>query len=190
MRKLLLPLLLMAASGAQAQGQQSQVTASNGIVIDVNADDFAGRYEYSAPIIRFGEDNSSFALVARVRQARSPGAVHVQGVISYNGEWRFYEQALYRGGARANYRRVNGNVVSCRGSRYSGCALSETFHLDFTPAEVSSHAQNGVLTVQIRARSGQPLMLNLPLNYIDAVTEVSNRPAGTPSSPQQPSGRQ
>jgi len=177
LKKMIFAVCLAAASPAFSQAQELHVTASNGIIVDVNADDFANRYEYSAPPIRFGPDSTSFALVARIKRAEGASPVHIEGVIYYRGDWRFYEQALYRGGGAATYRRVGGEVVSCSGSRYGGCSLSESFHLDFTPAEVRAHAENGTLTVQLRARSGEPMMLDIPVSYIDAVTEVSGRPS-------------
>lgn len=159
---------------ATAQAVRSQVHASNGILVDVYADEFAGRYEYSAPTIDFAD---GFALVAAVVRPGKDGEVGLQGSFSYRGDWRYYSSALFRGGDPVTYIEGSRDVGSCSGSRYGGgCRLSEGFFIEFTPEEVEKHAQNGTLDIQVRAqRAGATAMISVPVTYIEAVREVSTQ---------------
>jgi hypothetical protein len=165
---------VVVASPARAQSVRSEVTASNGVAVTVYADDFADRYEYSSPVINF-PNLGGFMMVSRVKRAGTMTPVEVVGAIMYNGEWRFYTTALYRGGVAADYTREGGSVNTCAGSRYRGCSLTEQFRLNFTAQDVAQHAENGVLPVQVRAQQGDPVMLEIPIAHIEAVTEVSAR---------------
>ena len=71
-----------------AQTVKSQITAKNGVIIDLNADKFANRYEYSAPMIGFQVGNAaveSFALVAKTKSKAVMGKLNVQGAIYFGG---------------------------------------------------------------------------------------------------------
>lgn len=175
-RWLIASLVLLTSSVASAQSVRSEVTASNGVVVTLYSDEFANRYEYSAPVVNF-PDAGGFFIVSRMKRAGTATPIQVVGAISYRGDWRYYQSALYRGGAPADYTRVEGRVSSCSGSRYGGgCYLMERFSIDVTPADVSSHAENGVLQIQIRPNAGgDPVMLNIPVASIDAVNEVFSR---------------
>src|SRR6185503_19423755 len=87
----------LSSQSAQAQAVTSQKTASNGIVVDVNSDSFANRYEYSAPVIHFKVGDyaiPSFVLVAKIKSAGVTSALLLEGTITYGGEWHFYTTAL------------------------------------------------------------------------------------------------
>lgn len=185
---------LYAVTPAAAQMVETHVTASNGVIIDVNTDDFAARQEFTAPLIKIkvpGAFVDSFGLVALIKKAGVNGKLAVQGSIIYNGDWRFYSSALFKGGDAAPYLSGAREVVSCRG----GCSFSEGYSIPLTTSDISKHAENGVLAIQIRPKaSSDPIMLEIPTNYIDAVNEVAHVqpeiariPAapsdGTPSSP-------
>ena len=156
---------------ASAQMVKSQVTASNGVIVDVNSDAFAGRSEYSAPDLKFGSQGGAngFAFVAKVRKGTVLGALNVQGFIMYSGEWRFFKTALFKGGDPVKYVRTDGKVGSCR----YGCSLTESFQMEFTPAQIAAHTENGILSVQIRADSGDTAILNIPVSYLVAVNELA-----------------
>lgn len=163
-------LALIPVSG-HAQMIKSEVTASNGVVIDRNADDFAQRFEYSAPTIDFKSQNGATgaAFVAKIRKGGALGNLNIQGFIMYSGEWRMFKSAVFRGGDAVNYTRTSGNVGSCR----YGCSLTENFSIDLTPAQIAKYAENGQIAVQIRSEATDTAILNIPVSYINAVNEVA-----------------
>jgi hypothetical protein len=151
---------------------ETKMTASNGVVIDVNGDDFSNRYEYSAPSAK-PDDGEGFFLVAAIDKNGTKTGVMATGSIYYNGEWRFYDQALFRGGESAPGVFGDREVVSCRGSRYSqGCSLREGFQINLTDALVQKHAVNGNVQVQLRAKGLYPVMITIPISYYTAVKEA------------------
>lgn len=168
-------IVLLVSSPAFAQSERSTVRASNGVEVTVYADSFASRYEFSAPAVRSGD---GFVLVARVNEGGRPGAVHLIGSVVYSGEWRFYDRAIFQGGAEASFRPNGRDVGTCSASRYSrGCSLTEGFVIDITLAQIRQHASNGNVAVQVRpSRSGEAIIFQVPVAYFDAVTEVSSRP--------------
>ena len=163
---------LAIASPVAAQAVRSEVTTSNGIVVTVYADEFAGRYEYSAPSINF--DSNSFALVMAVNRNGEVGDVMIGGSIFYSGDWRFYNSAILRGGEEVAGVFEDRDVVSCRGSRYSrGCSVREGFRLMPTDEQIAQYAENGVLAIQLRSRSSNAIVVNIPVAHIEAVREIS-----------------
>jgi hypothetical protein len=176
LRWALVSLVLFASSAASAQSVRSEIAATNGITVTLHADEFANRYEYSAPVVNF-PSAGGFFLVSRIKRSGTTSPIQIVGAIMYNGDWRFYQSALYRGGTPADYTRVEGRVSSCSGSRYGrGCSLIERFSINVTPSDVNQYAQDGVLQIQVRpTQGGDPVMLSIPVTYIEAVTEVSSR---------------
>jgi hypothetical protein len=165
--------IALGAGKAASQMVETTITATNGIEVSKNSDEFAGRFEYSAPIIRFttaeGRGNG-FALVAKIRRGQSLGDLNVQGSIVYSGDWEFYTNAVFKGGDAVDYKRTGGDVGSCR----YGCTLTESFVIHLTAAQIKAHAENGVVPIQIRAtKSSNTAILNIPVSYIDAVNEVA-----------------
>jgi hypothetical protein len=175
MQKLVAGIALAAsfALPATAQSVKSEVTASNGVIVTVYADDFANRYEYTAPVINFPD---GFGLVARIVRPGTVPKTNIQGSFSYRGEWRRYSTALFRGGAEASYNAGSRDVVSCSGSRYGGgCNLRESFSIDLSPAQIRDHAQDGVIDIQVRAQDTSTALLKIPASYIEAVNEVAGQ---------------
>lgn len=161
--------VVAAASPATAESVKSEVTASNGVAVTVYADEFAARSEYTAPVIKSGE---CFALVAQVKRGTETGAVHVQGSCLYKGGWRFYSSAIFKGGAEAPFTSTGREVGSCR----YGCTLTEGFRIDLTPAQIKAHGENGLVAVQLRAsKTSDTNILEIPVSYLTAVTEVSEK---------------
>lgn len=153
--------------------EQVKSTASNGVVIDVNGDDFAGRYEYTAPVIKL-PDNSGFFLVAAIKKQGDAGRPFVTGSVYYTGDWRFYDQAVFRGGDRSEAIFTERKVLSCSGSRYGGsCSHSESFQITPTAAQVAKYAVGGYLDVQISAKGQGAIRISVPTDYLAAVAEVS-----------------
>jgi len=158
---------------ADAQAVESHVTASNGVVVDVNSDEFANRYEYSAPIIKFSVGSGaveSFALVAKVKKSGALSGLMIQGNIYYNGEWHYYTSALFKGGDPVDFAEGSKEVLNCS----YGCSFTEGFVIKLKPTDIAKHAENGTLAVQIRpARSTEIALLQIPVSYINAVNEVA-----------------
>lgn len=178
-RKLLIAASLALVAGtANAQSVKSTVVASNGVEVTVHSDEFANRYEYAAPPITLPE---GFALIGRVDRGETKGAVDLVGAFVYNGEWRYYNSALYRGGDPAEFTSTGRNVGRCSAgrSRYSrsSCTLTERFRIDFSDDDIASHTQDGHIAIQVRAtQSTDTVIISVPTSYIEAVNEVSSRP--------------
>jgi len=149
----------------------SSVTAANGVVVHVQSDDFANRYEYTAPLVKLDSDNYSFFLVAAIKQKGVNPDVFITGTLFYSGDWRYYDSAVFRGGAPAHYLPTDRKVVGCSG----GCSFQEGFQINLTAKDISDHTANGLLEVEIRARSSDSVQLNIPVSYIDAVKQVSSQ---------------
>lgn len=160
-------LLLISSAPALAS---EEVTASNGVIIKVNSDTFSDRYEYTAPVSRI--EGGGFYIVASIKKGGVAGNVFITGSIFYDGDWRYYDKAVYRGGEVAPALFSGRKVVSCAGSRYGGCTLSEGFQIEPTDAQIKENAENGFIPIQISASGIYPIILNIPLNYIEAVKEV------------------
>ena len=164
---------------AEAQSVRSEVAASNGVTVTVYADEFANRYEYSAPIIEL-PNLGGFALVVSIRSNDRVAPARVDGSITYNGEWRRYDSAVFRGGAAVSYTPQGREVLSCRGSRYSGCALREGFSMVISRDDVTRYAEEGVLRVQVRSSTAaDPVMFAIPVTYFAAVEEVAAQSPAT-----------
>jgi hypothetical protein len=158
---------------------KSQYTAPNGVVITVNSDDFAGRREYSSPDVNLtADDGHGTAMVGEVFNNGKLLGLTIQGLVFYSGDWRFYSSAIFKGGEPASYHRMDGNVNGC--SQY-GCSMAESFLIDITRDEARSHAEGGVVAVQVRSDHGQTALVQLPLAYFDAVADVAGEP--TESTP-------
>ncbi|WP_140419448.1 hypothetical protein [Sphingobium sp. Z007] len=150
------------------------MSASNGVEVSVNSDEFAGRHEYTAPLIKLPD---GFVLVAGVKKAGISGAAFLTGYLAYIGEWRRYSSALYRGGNPAKFTNTSREVGRCHSSRYSRptCTLSEGFKIEVSAEDIRQHAQNGTLSIQVRADDTSTVMLEVPVSYFDAVNEMLKR---------------
>jgi hypothetical protein len=117
MRRSVLALLaIVTIQPAYAAAVKSQYTAPNGVVVDVDTDEFAGRKEYASPFVEFqsdGEGGHGKAIVGEVFDDGKLRGLTVQGFIFYSGDWRFYSTAIFRGGETTNYRRTGSKVVDC-----------------------------------------------------------------------------
>lgn len=172
--KMLLGLALAATAAVAVAATKSEVTASNGVAVTVYSDEFANRYEYSAPSIEFkedGESSGSFALVAKISKGGAIGDAYVTGAVYYSGDWHRYASAVFRGGDTVKFTSTSRDVLSCR----YGCSYSEGFRLDISKDEIAKHASDGVLAVQLRAQSSDTAIIQIPVSYFDAVNEVAKR---------------
>lgn len=166
--------LSMTSAPASAQAVRSTVSASNGTQVTVYSDDFANRYEYTAPVINIPD---GFVLVATVRKGGTAQAVHLSGSFSYIGEWRRYNSALFRGGDQARFIEAGRDVGRCFSSRYSraSCSLNESFKIELSNDEIQKHSRDGKLAIQVRAQDTTTALIEVPVAYIEAVKEVSGR---------------
>lgn len=173
LKKVLLSLLVLCflSQPALADMIATKIKASNGVEIDLNSDEFAERYEYSAPVINLTSNDGvdGYLLIFKVRRAGTLGGVKMQGSIMYRGEWRWYETAVFKGGDAVDFKRTDSEVGSCR----YGCSLTEDYSITLTPEQIAKHAENGNIPIQIRARSTQTLMVTIPVAYINALNEVA-----------------
>jgi hypothetical protein len=172
MRRVLCALLaITAATAVHAQMVKSDRVASNGLVVSVNRDDFAERYEYTAPTIRFKD---GFALVAAIKKNGRARGPYIMGSLMYSDRsWRNYDQAILRGGEKVEAVFGDRDVVSCRGSRYSGCTYSEGFQLTLNLDRRKRLAEAGSIDVQLKGIPGSEVILTVPASYFLAVEEVS-----------------
>ena len=160
------------SSVALAQMVKSKAVATNGVEVVVYSDDFAGRYEYTAPSIDFstGGGGRGVALVAKVRKNGTLNKTSIQGFIIYTGSWQYFTSAAFRGGDPVNYTRTGGDVGSCR----YGCTLTEHFSIELSPQDIAKHSENGIVAVQVRAsKTANTGIMNIPVRYIDAINEVA-----------------
>lgn len=172
MKQLWFIIAVLSVFSTPALAQKSTVTASNHIPVDVNADDFSGRFEYTAPAVNI--QGGGFYLVAAIKKQGVPGEVFVTGTIFYSGDWRFYNQVLFRGGDKANAILEDRKVISCAGSRYGGgCSHSEGFEIRPTQEQITKYAANDFLEMQVSAGGQYPVLLRVPVAYLSAVKEVS-----------------
>jgi len=163
-----------------ALAAEQDFTASNGLVVSVSADDFRPNKDVSAPVIRDGKAGVSY--IYAVRKLPSGSSLHLlQGLISYSGDWRFYDRAYLKGGEAAEFNSLDRKVGYC--GRYSrGCSLSETFMVRFTDEQVAAAKAAGALAVQVGSPSaGVAIVLTVPLTHLDAVDEVANRALADPA---------
>lgn len=170
---MLAALLTVIPLPAFAQMVKTYVTASNGVVISRNYDEFSGRTEYTAPTIdiktNYGEGNGAI-FVGKVKQNGILGKLLISGFVLYSGNWQLFNSAVFRGGESVDYTRTGGSVGSCR----YGCTLTEDFVVNFTQDQIKRHAENGILSIQISAsKSGNKIVVDIPINYIDAINEVA-----------------
>lgn len=157
---------------AHAQAVKSTTTASNGVEVTIYSDEFANRYEYTAPSIKIDD---GFVMVGTVKAGGTAAAANLSGAFVYAGEWRRYNSALFKGGDPAKFIEAGRNVGQCHSSRYSrpSCTLNESFKIEITPAELNKHAVDGKIAVQVRAQDTTATIIEVPIAYIDAVNEVA-----------------
>ena len=169
-RSLLAAVALVSAMPGSAQSVKSEITTSSGIAVTLHADEFAGRYEYSAPIVNI--DNRSYAIVVAVVEDGKVGPIMIVGSIMYTGDWRRYQTAIFRGGEEVESSFNDRDVVTCRGSRYGGCSLREGFRLMPTAAQIEKYATDGKLAIQVRAQSSDAMVMTIPVSHVAAIEEA------------------
>ncbi|WP_426168532.1 hypothetical protein [Sandarakinorhabdus sp. DWP1-3-1] len=171
--KIVVSIVLGMASAAGLSAQKSQIVASNGVTVDISGDDFANRYEYTGPVVKFSEDNSndqmSFAFVAAIKKGEIPPKRFITGVIYYRGDWHRYASAVFKGGDPAPFVNTSRNVLSCR----YGCSYTEGFNMDISADQIKKYSSDGVLQIQIRAQSSNTAIMSIPVSHFDAVAEAS-----------------
>jgi len=160
----------LSMAGLSVAQAKETVVASNGVTVSVNGDDFSGRYEYTAPTIKF---DGGFLLIARVKTPSHTSDVFGTGAFIYSGSWRRYDSAVFKGGEAVNFTAGNKSVGSCR----YGCTLTEEFEVRITDAQLKKYAVDGVVPIQVRASAiAQTSMIEIPVAHFDAVREVSSGP--------------
>ncbi|MXP41287.1 hypothetical protein GRI75_06490 [Altererythrobacter soli] len=161
--------LLCCTAAATGRTVEPEVHASNGVPVTISADDAAQRYEYTAPAIMLS-DNRGFFFVAAVDHGGAKTPVLVSGTLMYRGGWRFYDQAFLPDGEELPGKFDGRHAFSCASAQ--GCMRSENFQVAPTAAQIQKHAENGILPIQLRAGSLNPVVIHVPVSYFDAVREV------------------
>jgi hypothetical protein len=160
------------ALSAPVSADKSSVTATNGVVIDVNSDEFSGRYEYTAPSIDIDQGGVRGAFyVAAIKKGSTPTFEAYQGFVIYSGEWRFYTSAVFKGGDPVRYKRTDGSVGSCR----YGCTLTENFTVELSRQEIEKYAEGGILQIQVSSKSLDKFIISIPVKYFEALHEVAKK---------------
>lgn len=163
---------LLMAIPASAQMVKSEQIAPNGLTVSVNSDDFSGRSEYTAPEIIFGD--GSFALVASIHENGETRGPFITGSVYYRASsWYRYDQAILRGGEQVNAIFGDRDVVSCRGSRYSGCSYREGFQITLNPDQRQRLRDNGSLAIQLKGAPGSEVVLTVTNAHFEAVEAVA-----------------
>lgn len=158
-----------------AEMQKTQKVAANGVVLTVHGDDFRGRFEYSSPNVKFKISDSymeSIAFVSKVKEGGVFRDTDIVFLVYYSGDWHRYNSAYFRGGENAEFKQSSRDVVSCRGSRYSGCTYSETFYVKIKPEQLKKYSENGFIPIQIDAESASGTLVSIPVSYIEAIQSV------------------
>ncbi|WP_395444027.1 hypothetical protein [Caulobacter sp. UC70_42] len=170
-------LMIAAAVAALATGAvaaETKVTASNGVKVSVNADQFAARTAYTSPKAIFQAEGEkiqdSEAFAAKVRNADDMSALTIQGRIRYANRWRYYRNAVFKGGDPAPVEITGRDVATCMTST---CIFNERFVIDITPEQIAKYAEGGNLSVQFRSETGQVAVMTIPVSYLEAVQEVA-----------------
>lgn len=174
-RKLLLMLGAALLVTAPAFASDTTVTAKNNVKVSVHADQFADRYEYSAPSINFELPNGQghgFVLVAAIKHAGKITGPLIEGYVYYEGDWRHYYRAIFKGGKAAAFTNTDQKVVTCAGG--DGCTLSEGFMIEPTTEQVRKYASGGTLDIQVRSQNADNFILHIPVTYLQAVRSVSH----------------
>lgn len=155
-----------------AQSTKSTLITSNGTEVTLYADEFADRFEFTAPPVKI--DGGGFALVGATKKKGVVSEIFIAGSIYYRGDWRFYNSAIFKGGETANAVFNDRNVVSCSGSRYGGgCSMREGFDITVSPAQLKKYAENGIIQIQLRSKSAYAQIISIPVNYFEAIKEVA-----------------
>lgn len=158
-----------------ALAADTTVTAKNGIKVSVHSDQFADRYEYSAPSIDFKLPNGQghgFVLVAAIKHAGKITGPLIEGYVYYEGDWRHYYRAIFKGGKKATFTNTAQKVVTCAGG--DDCTLSEGFMIEPTEEQVHKYASGGTLDFQVRSQNADNFILHIPVTYLQAVRSVSH----------------
>ena len=167
------------AIAAVAQAAERQVEATNGVVVSINGDEFDGKLEYTAPMVKFGNSMSFFLVAAVKKNGQKAGPIEIAGAVYYTGEWRHYSAANVRGGEAIQGSFNDRRVVTCSGSSSrGGCTLLEGFQFTLTDQQILKYATNGYLDIKLQAvSSNEEPVIQVPLTYIQAVREISQRPS-------------
>jgi hypothetical protein len=144
-------------------------TASNGVTVTVEGDEFKPSTDYSGPFMRTGEGG----YVVAIRKTNSSGATVfiVQGFVIYNTDWRFYDRAYLPGGREVKFTSLGREVGRC--SRYGGCTHSENYQLTFTSEQIAEGLKSGDLRVQIGSKSNSEFVISIDPAQVRAVAEVA-----------------
>lgn len=165
--------LVSVSSLVQGESIKDKQVASNGVLIEVVKNEQGGRTEYSSPAVEIRSDVNGFFMVVAQTENGTTGPTKVIGDVFYDGDWRDYDRVLFRDGTQAAAKFGDHKVISCSSSRGNACSLSEGFEIRLTRQQVHDYDDDGVLQVQLQSPQSNSVVLRIPENYFDAVSEVS-----------------
>jgi hypothetical protein len=150
--------LLLVAVATPALASSGKVTASNGVEVQWNSDDFTGNKVFYSPKVKGwntirvvapagGQPHLLGQVVARVRTV----------------------DAVYRGGAPVDARVINAEFAGCR----AYCSYMLTYRINVSNEELAAHTEAGVLPIRIETGETRDVV-SIPLQYFAAVREAAN----------------
>jgi hypothetical protein len=160
---------------ALAEPVKSQVIAGNGVTLNLSNDEFAGRREYSAPGVDFSINDfpvTSTIIATRTKNGGVFGATQLSFLVVYQGEWHRYINVIFKGGEQATFVPIDRKVMSCAGSRYSGCTYMEMFRVQVSPAQLAKYGENGELKMQMTAAAAPDKIVSFPVASIQALNSL------------------
>jgi hypothetical protein len=103
---------------------------------------------------------------ARIRSwiDKKTGAVDHQLYVTeyYDGNWRFYQTATDENATALRFVSVRRDVVTCAGSRYSGCSYVEIYGVDMDDAALRKLIANGgSYAIKVRAKAGADQVIHI-----------------------------
>jgi hypothetical protein len=165
-------LAIVASSAAQAQDAKSVVQTSIGVPVEKWSNDFAGHYEFASPEVHFAVPRGFGDQTAVISLTKDGGKVEgprILVMLAYNGDWQFYNSAVFKGGEPIAFTESQHRVIGCEG----GCTESESFFLTPTKAQLAKYAADGNLTFQIQSKTATNAIITIPMAYYAAVLEAA-----------------
>ena len=130
-------------------------------------DPYVGYEMIEGPEVTFEDPHTSrwtWSLRAIKSSKGKVFSVSMFGFVSYDGDWRIYNNAWYLGGEQAAFEKGKQGVIACHGS----CILSETFRVTI-PIERIFAKDASISGISIKIVGGGPdLYANIPANYVRA----------------------
>jgi hypothetical protein len=170
-------LILVLLGPTSALGAERKVTASNGVEVQIESDDFKPNTVFRVDVLKSKVGWSSVSPGANLALSRGsdrPDLLGLQLQIAYSGEWRMYDGAFLRGGVALEFSSVRRDVVSCRSRP---CTLYESMVAALPREALEELSAAGDVEVKFTARrapSGD-YVVTVPASAVRALLEVADQ---------------